>query len=57
MSLIAEHWSRLSGSVHADDQPVFAAAPRHSFHRRLPPPAFIGSPEAPIVILERFTFR
>lgn len=51
MSLIAEHWSQLSGSVHPDDQPVFAAAPRHSFHLRFPPPAFIGSPDAPIVFL------
>lgn len=51
MSLLSEHWSRLTGSVHPDDEAVFARFPGHTFDLRFPPPAFVGRIDAPIVIL------
>lgn len=50
LSLLADHWSSLSGPVHPLDAP-FLAAPGHTFNLAFPPPAFVGQPDAPIVIL------
>jgi len=50
-SSIQKFWERLPGAVHPDDEPIFAAYPHHTFNLKFPPPAFIGSVDAPIVIL------
>lgn len=50
MSLLADHWKRIAGPVHPDDGPALASAD-HSFNLDFPPPAFVGNPDAPIVIL------
>lgn len=50
MSLLADHWSQLSGPVHPLDASVLATT-AHSFNLDFPPPAFVGDPDAPIVIL------
>ena len=49
---LRQHWQKLSGCVHPDDEPVFARYPGHTFNLAFPPPAFIGDIDhAPIVIL------
>jgi hypothetical protein len=51
MSLLVDHWRRLSGSVHPDDARVFACA-YHSFHLDFPPPAYVGDVDrAPVILL------
>lgn len=51
MSLLWDHWRKLSGSVHPDDVATFARFPGHSFNLDFPPPAFVGNLDAPIVLL------
>jgi hypothetical protein len=51
MSILSEHWKQLVGTVHPLDEPIFASAPDHSFNLKFPPPAFVGHPDAPIVVL------
>lgn len=50
VSLLADHWSSVTGTVHPLDAPVLAER-GHTFNLSFPPPAFVGNPEAPIVIL------
>jgi hypothetical protein len=51
-SSLRRFWAKLRGSVHPDDEAVFAAHPDHSFDLRFPPPAFVGDIDsAPIVVL------
>lgn len=49
-SLLRAHWQQLSGPVHPLDASVFATS-HHTFNLDYPPPAFIGSPDAPVVVL------
>jgi hypothetical protein len=51
MSILSEHWKQLVGTVHPLDEPIFASASDHSFNLKFPPPAFVGHPDAPIVLL------
>ena len=51
MSTLQTFWAKLQGSVHPDDQQIFAEYPEHSFNLQYPPPAFVGDPDAPIIIL------
>lgn len=44
-SLEANHWP-----VHPDDKPALTSAD-HTFNLDFPPPAFVGNPDAPVVIL------
>ena len=51
LGLIRQFWSRLEDSVHPDDKSLFDDMP-NSFHRKFPPPAFLGAIDtAPIVLL------
>ncbi len=51
-SSLRTFWAKLQGSVHPDDEKIFADYPQHSFNLRFPPPAFVGDPDsAPIIIL------
>lgn len=51
-SSIRTFWQRLVGTVHPDDESVFAVHPGHSFNLDFPPPAFIGDiDEAPVIVL------
>ncbi|MCB6176540.1 hypothetical protein LHP98_00155 [Rhodobacter sp. Har01] len=51
MSLLVDHWRRLTGPVHPDDAPVFANTD-HSFHLDFPPPAYVGDVDrAPVILL------
>ena len=49
--LLVEHWRRLTGTVHPDDEPVLRARP-HRFNLDFPPPAFLGDVvNAPVILL------
>jgi len=50
MGLLRDHWKQLEGAVHPLDLAVLER-PGHSFNLDFPPPAFVGDPEAPIVLL------
>lgn len=47
--MLREFWSRVRGPIHPDDMPFREAL--RGFELDHPPPAYIGNPEAPIVIL------
>lgn len=51
MSLLRDFWRDLKGNQHPADQAIFAETTNHTFNLEFPPPAFVGSHEAPIVIL------
>jgi hypothetical protein len=51
-SSMRRYWAQLTGSVHPEDEKVFAAHPKHTFNLDFPPPAYIGDiDKAPIVVL------
>lgn len=50
-SILVDHWRKLEGSVHPDDERVFSTA-NHTFNLDWPSPAYVGDIEnAPYVIL------
>jgi len=48
--MLREFWSRLEQTVHPEDQPLLYSEP-HTFNLDYPPPAFVGEPDAPVVML------
>ncbi|HEY2357486.1 MAG TPA: hypothetical protein VGH86_08550 [Phenylobacterium sp.] len=48
--MLRSFWRELTDVVHPADQAVFDANP-HSFNLEYPPPAFVGDPAAPVVVL------
>lgn len=48
--MLREFWSELTGTIHPADNALLTSEP-HSFNLDYPPPAFVGEPNAPIVML------
>lgn len=48
--MLREFWRALSGTVHPADQMAFPGH-HHTFNLDYPPPAFMGDPNAPVVLL------
>lgn len=50
---LVNFWSKLTGSIHPDDEEAFQSTPGHAFNLEFPPPAFIGDViNAPVIILD-----